>query len=271
MLMDIMSLQSRPGAILNAQQETTEGTLSRKNSNTKSSSVWYLTSHKMNALLIFMGLVYTEHLVVSGSVVDVRVQLGEDVMLYCDCTTASGVLVMWYRNCSHMYQPTLVLKLRTKYLHDLRNDPLSWMIPLPRFQFVKNDSSNSYDLLISNVTESDEGLYYCGTETVTLEEDGTSYLQKKYKYGYGNVSTQLTLISESSEVLVSHKTPLSHHDPVWRAILVPGAVVLFCNVCFILLYHLCQKHDARLHTRGLQDKDLCLTTVVFGAMERKIQ
>lgn len=71
----------------------------------------------------------------------------------------------------------------------MRNDPLSWMTPLPRFQFVRNDSSDSYDLLITNITESDEGLYYCGTEKTKLE-DG-QYLKKAYIYEYGNTSQRI--------------------------------------------------------------------------------
>ncbi|XP_055078458.1 uncharacterized protein LOC129456301 [Periophthalmus magnuspinnatus] len=218
----------------------------------------------MIALLIFFGLACSERLVVFGSVVDVRVELGEDIVMHCDCTTASGVLVVWYRNCSHAHQPTLVLKLRTKYLHHLRNDPVSWMTPLPRFRFVKNDSSNSYDLSISNVTESDVGLYYCGTETPSLEEDGASYLQKTYKYEYGNTSTQLTL--KSSGVSECSKPEW------WSTLVLTVTVILFSNLCFIVLYHLChRKHDDRFHTTAHQDQDPYLTIVEFGAKERKNQ
>ncbi|KAK7930041.1 hypothetical protein WMY93_006436 [Mugilogobius chulae] len=230
------------------------------------SSVGFLMSVQMNALLILIGLMSSEHSAVYGSVLDVSVRSGENIVMFCDCTLSPGVLVMWYRNCSHKHQPMLVLKLRTKYLHNLRNDPVSWMTPLPRFQFIKNVSSNSYDLLITNITKSDEGLYFCGTETHKLDDDKGN-LQKTYSYEFGSASTQITL--KSSEISNDFCNAQSHHPFVSLLTLMPAAVILFSNVCFILIYHHCQKHDAKLHARAHQN---CFsTTVMFGTTERKLQ
>ena len=40
--------------------------------------------------------------------------------------------------------------------------------PFPGFTLVWNRFNNTYDLLIENVTESDLGLYYCGTVEWTV-------------------------------------------------------------------------------------------------------
>lgn len=95
---------------------------------------------------------------------------------------------MWYRNCSHENQPPLVLKVG-------RSSPTLGYNPasdtkdpqnFPRFQFVKNSSSNSYDLLIMNITDSDEGLYYCGTEEKKVEK-------VDYKRLYSNLTTRVLI------------------------------------------------------------------------------
>ncbi|XP_029602270.1 uncharacterized protein LOC115187341 [Salmo trutta] len=43
---------------------------------------------------------------------------------------------------------------------------------LPGYNVVWNPSNNSYDLLIENITESDLGLYYCGTVENKVVDDG---------------------------------------------------------------------------------------------------
>lgn len=95
---------------------------------------------------------------------------------------------MWYRNCSHENQPPLVLKVG-------RSSPTLGYNPasdtkdpqnFPRFQFVKNSSSNSYDLLIMNITDSDEGIYYCGTEEKKVEK-------VDYKRLYSNLTTRVLI------------------------------------------------------------------------------
>uniref|UniRef100_A0A3B4BFZ7 Ig-like domain-containing protein n=1 Tax=Periophthalmus magnuspinnatus TaxID=409849 RepID=A0A3B4BFZ7_9GOBI len=100
-----------------------------------------------------------------GSVLKVRP--GQNLTLFCDCSLDIGTLIIWQRNCSHSNQPSLVLNVKKSYSPRTSENPMS---PLPRFQFVKNQSSNSYDLQITNVTESDEGLYFCGTERRKLEK-----------------------------------------------------------------------------------------------------
>uniref|UniRef100_A0A8C5HU79 Ig-like domain-containing protein n=1 Tax=Gouania willdenowi TaxID=441366 RepID=A0A8C5HU79_GOUWI len=97
----------------------------------------------------------------------------------------TGLLILWYRNCSHQNQPTLVLDN-----YDQTRGSFYTNIP-PRFKMMRNDSSNSYDLEISNVTASDEGLYYCGTKEAKVEEK--HYISRNVVYKYGNVTTNVTV------------------------------------------------------------------------------
>ena len=62
---------------------------------------------------------------------------------------------------------------------------------LRRFKFVDNTSSNSYDLLIMNITESDEGIYYCGTQHKNVEEK--DHIAPKTDHSYGNIKTRIIL------------------------------------------------------------------------------
>ena len=88
---------------------------------------------------------------ISGSVLEVK--RGDNITLYCDCKPSTAVYIVWFRNCSHENQPSLVLTQK-RY-----EDPQKFH----RYKLVKNSSSDSYNLFITNVSASDEGLYYCGT------------------------------------------------------------------------------------------------------------
>jgi len=112
---------------------------------------------------------------------------GENITLYCDSKLSTGVYIVWYRNCSHENQPSLVLKdewTQTTNIERVLN-------PLPRFHFVRNYSSESYDLLIINTTETDEGLYYCGT--VKFDVASETQIIPRHLYTNGNVSTRIRL------------------------------------------------------------------------------
>ncbi|XP_062334916.1 uncharacterized protein LOC134034385 isoform X2 [Osmerus eperlanus] len=118
---------------------------------------------------------------VSGAQVEQRVKPGEDVTLHCDCRVSTGVYVVWYRNCSHRNQPTLVMST----YNDKQNIQYAKLPnPFPGFTLVWNKSNNTYDLLIENVTESDLGLYYCGTvERKVVDRD---------IYLYGDITISLS-------------------------------------------------------------------------------
>ncbi|XP_041639992.1 uncharacterized protein LOC121507731 isoform X2 [Cheilinus undulatus] len=198
-------------------------------------------------LVIVSALVSSSHICVCGSVMEVTVNQGDNITLYCDCKTSVGVYIIWYRNCSHNNQPSLVLISRT--------------LP-PRFDFVKNQSSESYDLLIQNLTESDEGLYYCGTTEPKVEDQDKIY--SRNIYSYGNLTTRIVFNSLSAD-----NVP---HMSSWMLPIIPAITVLSSLISFILVYLFCQKTESqrakiRTKTRMIssqnQDKDVCWTQVVF--------
>lgn len=109
---------------------------------------------------------------------------------------------MWYRNCSHENQPPLVLKVghRSSTLgYNPASDTKDLLKILPRFQFVRNSSSNSYDLLIMNITDSDEGIYYCGTEEKKVEDK--EFIGLKTLYRNGNVTTRVLISKYAAHTL----------------------------------------------------------------------
>lgn len=77
-------------------------------------------------------------------------------------------------------------------------------ITFPRFKYLKNESSNSYDLMIINVTNSDEGLYYCGTLETKVKQDENKNIFSQESYLYGNMTTKITLCKYS--FLISNNT-----------------------------------------------------------------
>ncbi|XP_047199856.1 uncharacterized protein LOC118117935 isoform X5 [Hippoglossus stenolepis] len=149
-------------------------------------------------IILFLGAVASSQAHINGSVLNLTVSHGGNATLYCDCKSSTGVYIVWYRNCSHVNQPTLVMKTRypselLPLSHEYKDD----LHPFPRFHLVKNESSESFDLLIMNISDSDEGLYYCGTEQVNTK-DG----KEKDKYiptSYGNVTRRI-LTSKEPEV-----------------------------------------------------------------------
>uniref|UniRef100_A0A3B5MEV0 Ig-like domain-containing protein n=1 Tax=Xiphophorus couchianus TaxID=32473 RepID=A0A3B5MEV0_9TELE len=108
------------------------------------------------SFLAHLWLFLWSHCSISASMLETIVRPGDNITIYCDCKVSTGIYVVWFRNCSHQYQPTLVVDWKTSSYYERK-------ITFPRFKFVKNESSNSYDLMIINVTNSDEGLYYCET------------------------------------------------------------------------------------------------------------
>ncbi|XP_039671734.1 uncharacterized protein LOC120568337 [Perca fluviatilis] len=203
----------------------------------------------------------------------VRVKPGDNITLYCDCNISSGVYIVWYRNCSHENQPSLILGGQYSFQETTATYG-SQKIP-PRFQFVRNISSNSYDLLITNITDSDEGLYYCGTEQIRVEDK--EYITHKYVYRYGNVTTRILLDSDScpdsSGCISNHMIAVP-----WMMVFTPAFTILSSFISLILVYHFCQKTvkepqilqkrpDTRGQTRRDQDEDVFLTKVMFRAMD----
>lgn len=130
---------------------------------------------------------------------EVKVRPGDNITLYCDCKPSTGVFILWFRNCSHENQPTLVLDTRfynlgkpyfpNQHVPDMLTNHVK--NKLPRLELVKNFSSDSYDLLIRNISGSDEGFYYCGTAETKVEEN--KYIESKTIYKYSHITTRVKL------------------------------------------------------------------------------
>lgn len=109
---------------------------------------------------------------------------------------------MWYRNCSHEKQPSLVLKTSHDRRYHVRHSDYEsaffhLLNPFPDFHLVKNNLSQSYDLLITNITETDEGLYYCGTKELKVKDE--EKIIQRYVHTYSNVTTKILLHKDSGE------------------------------------------------------------------------
>ncbi|XP_026159389.1 uncharacterized protein LOC113128340 [Mastacembelus armatus] len=161
--------------------------------------------------VVLLGVVYRGHGWVSGSVLDKTARPGDTVILFCDCRFSAGAYITWFRNCSHENQPSLVMG--TKY--DSSKRFTNFLNPFPRFHLVKNNLSDSYDLMITNITYSDSGLYYCGTEQGIVEDK--TKITGRYVYNYSNVITRILLYSSEP----NHETTQD------------------CGLCWMLLFSLC--------------------------------
>ncbi|XP_064819039.1 uncharacterized protein LOC135536707 [Oncorhynchus masou masou] len=162
------------------------------------------------ALITFLCAVSSSQDGISAAEVELRVRPGDNITLYCDCNRTTGVYIMWYRNCSHKYQPPLVISTKV----------LSYISP-PGYNVVWNLSNNSYDLLIENITESDLGLYYCGTkENKVVDVGGKEGIKQKELYHYGNITTRISLDISPPE------SSSSSPD-------------VDCGLCWMLLFSLC--------------------------------
>ncbi|XP_042170280.1 uncharacterized protein LOC121844339 [Oncorhynchus tshawytscha] len=111
---------------------------------------------------------------------------------------------VWFRNCSHEHQPPLVIT----YYNRLSSHFLN---PLPRYTMFWNHYNMSYDLLIENITESDLGLYYCGTIERNMENE--QRIEQTNVYHYGHVMRRLSFDARTPDV--------------------------DCGLCWMLLFSLC--------------------------------
>ncbi|CDR18293.1 unnamed protein product, partial [Oncorhynchus mykiss] len=99
---------------------------------------------------------------------------------------------------------------------------VSYISP-PGYNVLWNPSNKSYDLLIENITESDLGLYYCGTvENQVVDDGGKGGILQKELYHYGNITTRISLGKNSYYSSSSSSPP-----PV------------DCGLCWMLLFSLC--------------------------------
>ncbi|XP_029950302.1 uncharacterized protein LOC115390542 [Salarias fasciatus] len=160
----------------------------------------------------------------------VTVTRGDNITLYCDCELKTGVYIVWYRNCSHENQPTLIMGLRSNSQIGKWEDNINGYFN--RFKLVKNDSSNTYDLLITNITDSEEGLYYCGTENTEVKDE--EHITLTYVKRFGN----------TTRIILDRGKPEEHAPPICWILLFSLCPLFaaFSSLCSsLLIYHLCRR------------------------------
>ncbi|GAA6089266.1 uncharacterized protein LOC113635524 isoform X1, partial [Tachysurus ichikawai] len=112
-----------------------------------------------------------------------RVRPGDDVTLYCDCVWKVGLYLVWFRNCSEKDHPPFIISFLSTEL-------------IQRYSIVLNDSTNTQNLLIKNITESDQGLYYCALSEKVVTDNKNGPIRSSALYHYGNRSTRLSVLAE---------------------------------------------------------------------------
>ncbi|KAK9980731.1 hypothetical protein ABG768_000320 [Culter alburnus] len=165
-------------------------------------------------LFMLVCVLFCEHQRVFGTEVDVRVKAGDNITLYGDCVIPLGSHIVWLRNCSHEHQPSLLIETKNLFRGTF-----------PRFSFVQNSSSNSYDLHIENVSVSDEGIYYCAKRKTEVTKD-VHGIKANYEFEYGDKITHLSVLESVS-------------PPAEQFNITSTPPVLDCMLCFKLLFGVC--------------------------------
>ncbi|KAL6110084.1 uncharacterized protein ACO6RY_19239 [Pungitius sinensis] len=106
-----------------------------------------------------------------------------------------------------------------------------------------------------NITDSDEGLYYCG-----IEQKGVEYIMV-----YSNLTTRIS-INSSPDHSSWNENPVPDKSSFFM-VFAPAVTILSSVIVFILVYHFYQKTGV-VSAEG-QGEDACFTHVVFQAVEVK--
>ena len=152
-----------------------------------SSCIMFLCVSSYSESIFHSGAVVSFQNVLSNPVLELIVRPGENVTLYCDCNSSTGVYIIWFRNCSHENQPTFVLE--TVEANPKTEIHYSYERKYLHYNFKWNISTSSYDLLINSISETHLGLYYCGTREKLPLDTGLI----KFVYTYGNSTTRILL------------------------------------------------------------------------------
>ncbi|KAF4071697.1 hypothetical protein AMELA_G00276250 [Ameiurus melas] len=148
------------------------------------------------ALIALVCVVFSGQKRISGAEVETRVRRGDDVTLYSDCVVKHGFYSVWFRNCSHEDQPRLMVS-QSNIMHDV----------FPRYSFDFNVSTNVHNLLIKNVTESDQGVYYCAIHEIKIVTEKDGLIKNWDVYHYGNRSTRLAVLGTDPPCYTALQTP----------------------------------------------------------------
>uniref|UniRef100_A0A8C9QWP5 Immunoglobulin domain-containing protein n=1 Tax=Scleropages formosus TaxID=113540 RepID=A0A8C9QWP5_SCLFO len=116
------------------------------------------------------------------------VQPGDNVTLCCDVKNEQKIV--WYRQCSHENQPAWEIPSYDSILN-----------PVHRYSFIWNSSSDSFDLRIENITESDLGVFYCATKFTKVETRG-GIVYSDDTFNFGNVTISLQFAGKNVSIIL---------------------------------------------------------------------
>ncbi|KAI4878521.1 hypothetical protein NFI96_007594 [Prochilodus magdalenae] len=162
---------------------------------------------------------------ISGAEVEMRVRPGENIILYSDCVLKPGTFTVWFRKSSDEDQTPLIISA------DVLIQPA-----FSRRHFIKNPSISTRDLLVTNVSESDLGLYYCAVR----ERKSIKGVQRDV-YLNGTRTTRLSLLDPpvpcvDLPYIPSTPSTLEEHSTLQTTSTPP---VSDCSVCWKLLVSVC--------------------------------
>ncbi|KAA0722467.1 hypothetical protein E1301_Tti007077 [Triplophysa tibetana] len=177
-------------------------------------------------------VMFGEYQRVFGTEVKIRVKPGDNVTFFCDRAILAFEMV-WIKNQSHGNQSTLFITAEALFIYTF-----------PRFTYLPNSSSNSYDLHIANVSIYDEGIYFCAKAERNLKEVNGK-LESRLEYQYGNRKTHLSV----SELVTSGPSSTVSPPPVSDCFICWTLLFSVCPVCvlfssifvYICVYCFCQK------------------------------
>ncbi|XP_046698892.1 uncharacterized protein LOC124381361 [Silurus meridionalis] len=171
-----------------------------------------------------------------------RVRPGDGITLYSDCVWKSGFNPVWFRNCSVKDHPRLMIALVDLTVSDALGGDFT------RFSFLVNDSTNTHDLRIKNVTVSDQGVYYCALREKTFLKDDDGVLKSLSVYHYGNRFSRLSVLEPYSTVC---DPCVSEWSVSWKLVL---SVCVVCVLISSLISSICVYCFCTNTTKG-EEKD----------------
>lgn len=148
-----------------------------------------------------LGALVCGHQKTFGTELKIKVKPGDNVTLFGDCVIPLGLHIYWIKNNSYGNQSISL------FAEDL------FQGKFPRFHFVANSSSNSFDLHIKNVSVNDEGIYYCA-KAERIITDVNKKANVKLEYQYGNKRTHLSLLGKT--IFVDFNWYLNAFESAWE-------------------------------------------------------
>lgn len=133
------------------------------------------------------------------TVMEATLRPGGNITLHCDLKFSRGIYILWYRQC--------MPRKRFNFIHYRRNENIIWdswenRNPFPNLKYVKNSSTDTYDLVIMNITDLDECLYYCGTKRPNGDNSVT--------YTFGNIITRIIISTFFSQIFLYTQNVFIH-------------------------------------------------------------